>query len=141
PDLEDCVTLEVDDVVTYTFVVMNRGNTTLNNISIVDEMAGLSAITSSESGALAPGASRTYSATYRVTQSDINAGVIRNTATATAVSPLGDVSDVSGTAIDNNTPTELPICQTDGIALVKTRSEEHTSELQSRENLVCRLLL
>src|SRR5690606_41270739 len=26
-------------------------------------------------------------------------------------------------------------------ALVKDRSEEHTSELQSRENLVCRLLL
>src|SRR5207302_8557306 len=27
------------------------------------------------------------------------------------------------------------------IALLKARSEEHTSELQSRENLVCRLLL
>src|SRR5690606_42125632 len=27
------------------------------------------------------------------------------------------------------------------VALVKARSEEHTSELQSRENLVCRLLL
>src|SRR5690606_39654763 len=26
-------------------------------------------------------------------------------------------------------------------SLAKTRSEEHTSELQSRENLVCRLLL
>src|SRR5690606_39927287 len=26
-------------------------------------------------------------------------------------------------------------------ALIKPRSEEHTSELQSRENLVCRLLL
>src|SRR5436309_14982884 len=28
-----------------------------------------------------------------------------------------------------------------GIKLVEYRSEEHTSELQSRENLVCRLLL
>src|SRR5690606_39715654 len=28
-----------------------------------------------------------------------------------------------------------------GLLLSKTRSEEHTSELQSRENLVCRLLL
>src|SRR5690606_40250271 len=28
-----------------------------------------------------------------------------------------------------------------GIGAVGTRSEEHTSELQSRENLVCRLLL
>src|SRR5690606_18068885 len=29
----------------------------------------------------------------------------------------------------------------DGILLLDDRSEEHTSELQSRENLVCRLLL
>src|SRR5690606_40589620 len=28
-----------------------------------------------------------------------------------------------------------------GVALLQIRSEEHTSELQSRENLVCRLLL
>src|SRR5690606_39690350 len=28
-----------------------------------------------------------------------------------------------------------------GGTMLKTRSEEHTSELQSRENLVCRLLL
>src|SRR5690606_41829595 len=28
-----------------------------------------------------------------------------------------------------------------GVHLVQVRSEEHTSELQSRENLVCRLLL
>src|SRR5690606_41373472 len=30
---------------------------------------------------------------------------------------------------------------TEYVTLVHTRSEEHTSELQSRENLVCRLLL
>src|SRR5690606_39513315 len=29
----------------------------------------------------------------------------------------------------------------DSLRLVRYRSEEHTSELQSRENLVCRLLL
>src|SRR5690606_40049864 len=29
----------------------------------------------------------------------------------------------------------------DGVEVVLVRSEEHTSELQSRENLVCRLLL
>src|SRR5690606_28946756 len=28
-----------------------------------------------------------------------------------------------------------------GLAVIPLRSEEHTSELQSRENLVCRLLL
>src|SRR5690606_41521769 len=34
--------------------------------------------------------------------------------------------------------TEAPVIQQDGDP---ARSEEHTSELQSRENLVCRLLL
>src|SRR5690606_5250855 len=29
----------------------------------------------------------------------------------------------------------------EGVRMLKSRSEEHTSELQSRENLVCRLLL
>src|SRR5207302_9771121 len=40
---------------------------------------------------------------------------------------------------------ERRFCQERGVAvffrLGKNRSEEHTSELQSRENLVCRLLL
>src|SRR5690606_39955477 len=41
---------------------------------------------------------------------------------------------------------ELPIERADGLGPVLrtytlSRSEEHTSELQSRENLVCRLLL
>src|SRR5690606_39918166 len=34
-----------------------------------------------------------------------------------------------------------PRYSTQGYFLVEERSEEHTSELQSRENLVCRLLL
>src|SRR5207302_9123453 len=35
----------------------------------------------------------------------------------------------------------LPACAAAAPALAQERSEEHTSELQSRENLVCRLLL
>src|SRR5207302_11470812 len=34
-----------------------------------------------------------------------------------------------------------PVADPQGVVLVLARSEEHTSELQSRENLVCRLLL
>src|SRR5690606_41126015 len=48
--------------------------------------------------------------------------------------------NISLTETENN---ELMMCiQDNGIGFnPKTRSEEHTSELQSRENLVCRLLL
>src|SRR2546430_11834855 len=34
-----------------------------------------------------------------------------------------------------------PICNFEGLSLCRYRSEEHTSELQSQSNLVCRLLL
>src|SRR5207302_9334562 len=40
----------------------------------------------------------------------------------------------------NNTPSQLAL-HAKLAALENARSEEHTSELQSRENLVCRLLL
>src|SRR2546430_13481701 len=40
------------------------------------------------------------------------------------------------------TPTEFPYCPIPATARSKEwRSEEHTSELQSQSNLVCRLLL
>jgi hypothetical protein len=55
------------------------------------------------------------------TQADIDAGKVVNTALATAKDPKGnDVTDVSGTAVDNNTPTTTPLTQNPSIALVKT---------------------
>src|SRR2546427_3077730 len=35
----------------------------------------------------------------------------------------------------------VPVIMLTAVKMVKTRSEEHTSELQSQSNLVCRLLL
>src|SRR5690606_41949167 len=49
---------------------------------------------------------------------------------------------LSGKAIENLNNSELDqLVVADSIPLSEARSEEHTSELQSRENLVCRLLL
>src|SRR5207302_2337516 len=47
------------------------------------------------------------------------------------VAPVGDAEDVSRRRLSVLSEEDLAPC----------RSEEHTSELQSRENLVCRLLL
>src|SRR5690606_40740611 len=46
---------------------------------------------------------------------------------------IGQLTSLSRPNLSNNTLTDAGIKQ--------LRSEEHTSELQSRENLVCRLLL
>src|SRR5690606_39390606 len=50
-------------------------------------------------------------------------------------------------AVEDLQPADIPITISIGLACsqnqpdISLRSEEHTSELQSRENLVCRLLL
>ncbi len=80
----------VGDVIDYTFSVRNSGNVTLRNAAI-DETAfsgsgALSAITC-PAGALAPGATVDCTASYPVTQADLTAGSVTNTATATATGP------------------------------------------------------
>src|SRR5690606_39545517 len=52
--------------------------------------------------------------------------------------PLNALVDVRGVAVGHATVTEGDAVHT-GVTAI--RSEEHTSELQSRENLVCRLRL
>src|SRR5207302_4657903 len=57
---------------------------------------------------------------------------------------LHDALPISGRPVENANATTLAAsARAAEIDLVTTysRSEEHTSELQSRENLVCRLLL
>ncbi|MFA9187453.1 DUF7507 domain-containing protein [Flavobacterium magnesitis] len=113
----------VGDVITYTFAVTNTGNTTLTNVVVTDPMVGL-AITGNPIATLAVGASSSViTGTYTITQADVDAGKVVNTALATAQDPKGnDVTDISGTTVDNNTPTETPVTQTPSIALVKTAS-------------------
>src|SRR5690606_41191628 len=54
---------------------------------------------------------------------------------------IGTTSDFDGKYSINVTPSDVLVFSYIGFKEVKRRSEEHTSELQSRENLVCRLLL
>jgi uncharacterized repeat protein (TIGR01451 family) len=88
---------KVGDVITYTFAVTNTGNTTLTNV-VTDPMIGLT-ITGNPIATLAVGASSSaIKGTYTITQADIDAGKVVNTALATAKDPKGnDVTDVSGT--------------------------------------------
>ena len=114
----DC-TAAPGDVITYAFSVTNTGNVTLTNVMVADPLVTISgvAITS-----LAPGAIDTssYTASYTITQQDIDAGVYSNQANATGTTPSGsDITDLSGTSVDNDTPTDTPICNTPSLALVK----------------------
>jgi uncharacterized repeat protein (TIGR01451 family) len=80
------------DTVTYTFLVTNTGNVELTGITVTETVftgRGTAPLLSCLTTTLAPGASTTCTATYSVTQADVNAGSVLNTATATGTPPTG----------------------------------------------------
>jgi hypothetical protein len=79
---------QFDETITYAFTVTNDGNVTLTNVTIDDptvSMAGGPIV------GLAPGISdpTTFTGTYSITQADIDAGFVANTATASGTDPQG----------------------------------------------------
>ena len=66
----------VDDVISYSFLVTNTGNVTIDNLVVNDDKA------SDEScpvTTLAPGAATTCTASYSITLADLTAGSVTNT--------------------------------------------------------------
>ncbi|MFE6869428.1 hypothetical protein ACFVFS_23100 [Kitasatospora sp. NPDC057692] len=76
----------VGESVAYSFQVTNTGNVDLTNVTVADTVfsgTGTPPVISCPSTMLAVGASLTCTATYTVTQADVDAGRVTNTATAT----------------------------------------------------------
>ncbi|MFW0775479.1 DUF7507 domain-containing protein, partial [Paenarthrobacter nitroguajacolicus] len=115
----------VGDLITYTFTSKNTGNVPLSNVSISDPLTGLSALNYAwpgTPGELLPGQSVTATATYAITQADINSGHVENTATTTGTPPTGP----SVTPPPGSTDTPL----TQGPALELTKSAD-SSDVQN----------
>ncbi len=109
-----------DETVTYTFLIINRGNVPLQNMVIDDERIGISNL-EIEDILLAPGETATTEAVYEVEQSDLNDGRIINSAKVTGHDFFGNVvEDISGTAPDNDEPTVTVIEQMPVIEIEKT---------------------
>ncbi|SDW93842.1 DUF7507 domain-containing protein [Litoreibacter albidus] len=92
--------------VTYTFTVTNTGNQTLKTVSVtdVDFFPTLSCSTPE----LLRGESLECEATYTISQDDVDAGKVENTATVKALTPLG--TELSETATETTvTPTPNPL--------------------------------
>ncbi|MBR2541222.1 MAG: DUF11 domain-containing protein [Mogibacterium sp.] len=109
--------LKLGDKVTYTITVTNDGNLTISDVEIKDELPGFKfnddAVTAFD--ALAPGESKSAEGTYIVTQADVDAGKVVNTAIAKGVDPEDkDPEVVPGTKDD---PTVDPDAR---LAVTKT---------------------
>ena len=87
--------VEAGDIITYTYVVTNTGNVSLNNVSLSDNHPGtgtFSAITPATVATILPGDDVTFTASYEVTQDDIDAGTdITNTVTLAATPAQGSL--------------------------------------------------
>ncbi len=120
------------EVITYTIVVTNTGNITLSNIEITDANADVGSISPSNILLLAPNESITVVAQHTITQADLDAGEVNNTANVTAEDPFGntvtDDSDDPNNTTDNDTNgdgdpddvTNTLIDQNPSLSLLKT---------------------
>ena len=106
---------DAGDTITYTFKVTNTGNVSLNPVTVNDPLfGGASPNVTCPAGALAPGASVTCSSkTYTLTQADVDAGTVDNTATTTGTAP-------SGTKVTASDSTSTPVLRSAGIDLLKS---------------------
>jgi uncharacterized repeat protein (TIGR01451 family) len=110
----------VGDVITDSFAVTNSGNVTLTGIAVADAQAPpagpLDGPVTCPVTTLAPGTSTTCTATYTVTQADLDNGTVSDSATASGTPPSGPAltSPPSGASVT--------VAQKPGISIVKSAS-------------------
>lgn len=102
------------DAIDYSFTVENTGTTTLTDAAITDPLLG-GALTCAEldAASLEPGGSLVCGPVrYALTQQDIDAALVENSASVTASSPEGSVSDTAD--------ADVTVEGADAVELVKT---------------------
>ncbi|MGL6159574.1 DUF7507 domain-containing protein, partial [Microbulbifer sp.] len=96
------------DTIDYTFTVTNTGNVTVDSIAINDPQ--LDAIATCDTTTLAPGAIATCNGTHTITQAEVDAGTVDNTATVNATDPGGNpvsANDSTSTALTASPALDL----------------------------------
>ncbi|EYT56963.1 membrane protein, partial [Microbacterium sp. UCD-TDU] len=112
--------------VEYSFLVTNTGNVTLTDVS-VDETAftgtGTAPVVACPAGAatLLPGAAVTCTASYVVTQADLDSGGVSNTATATGTPPSGEPP------VSPPSTLEIPVDPAPALTVVKSADRDELS--------------
>lgn len=118
---------QVGDLITYGFAIENTGNVTLTDIELIDAVVDVEiANPTNWSGPLIPGDTNTtaFTATYRITQADIDAGVFDNDA---SVSGTGTDSSGLPTIVSDSSVASQLLAQTSSLSIVKDATASLTS--------------
>ncbi|BAO76682.1 T9SS C-terminal target domain-containing protein [Winogradskyella sp. PG-2] len=99
----DGIAGSIDDFITYAFTVTNTGNVTLTNVQIQDTLPGIN-LMGGPIAVLLPNQpdSSTFTATYQITQADLDTGFVINSATVSGEAPGGDTGDPSDDITDTS---------------------------------------
>jgi uncharacterized repeat protein (TIGR01451 family) len=121
----------VGERITYVFEVTNTGVATLTAVELTDPLDGLSVITcdAAPNGSivLLPGATTICTATYRLSQRDIDAGIVLNVATVEAERPRGNPADPTDDVSDSD-PAVVDVPQIAAVSIAKsTNGVDHDS--------------
>ncbi|GGK67254.1 hypothetical protein Sme01_09740 [Sphaerisporangium melleum] len=114
--------------ITYSYLVTNTGNSTLINVGAKDAAfsgSGTRPVISCPVTTLVPGQQTTCTGTYTTTQVDINAGSIKNTATASGTSPSDRpvTSDPSAATVGTTPAPGVSLLKTAGPATVTSAGQ------------------
>ncbi len=110
---------DANDIINYTFTVVNTGNVALSNVTLTDTNATVSG---GPVATLPVAAMNTaYSGQHVITAADVNAGGVTNQASVSATGPTGPVTDFSDESdVTGNDPTFTSLLQVPRLALVKS---------------------
>jgi uncharacterized repeat protein (TIGR01451 family) len=119
------------DRIAYTFRVANEGNVTVTTLEIVDsDFSGTGALAHPDCGelSLAPGETTTCAVTYALTQADVDAGTVSNTAVARAT--------VAGQATTSQpSSATVTVDRTPALSLVKSAQLATPGEIRAGDRI------
>ncbi|SDP36843.1 DUF11 domain-containing protein [Phyllobacterium sp. OV277] len=119
--------------IVYTFTVKNTGNLPLTAVNVTDPLLAVPGGPVS----LAPNATHVFTATYTITQADVNRGEVVNTAQATGTSGSATVKDDDSAVVSIRQAPELSLVKTHGTPTgsVVGSTIPYTFTLQNTGNL------
>ncbi|WP_374006923.1 hypothetical protein [Leifsonia sp. LS-T14] len=115
----DAASFTVGRPITYSFVITNTGNVPVSDLAVMETAfsgSGIAPVATCPPGTLAPGDQATCTAPYTLTQADIDAGQLANTATASGTDPA------AATVTSNDSSTLIPAAPAPALTLAKTAS-------------------